>query len=534
MSDSKNMLTNSASFTGYATLYTEFNNPISFYAEDVKKESGSWITLINSGSSYIANYNENALQDKPLNGINKMTINIASGSVKVIYGAEYPFTGDDYYTVLSSSPSNLTFEFDNRVPNRIKILATADNTKIDYLKLEYSCENSYYSFGANSNNENFGKVSKDKAMNYYLPGDSVTLTANPTLFSEFEGWYNGATLISSDPSYTFSMPANNVSYQGKFTGKTKGDTVLFGRYPQTKETDSTIIAALNGLYGQLPTSSNDNGWSQYEWYISSSPANNVAWYLDLDTDSDGEYNYRGVYFTSYRPSSTTYGSSDVNSFQDESGYYTSQVYWFRFEPLEWRILQNNSGDYFVMSTKIIDSEQYSVYSATTQESRSDYEGNVANVYSNNYQYSYLRKFLNVDFYNDAFNASEVGNIQTSIVGNGISSTGFASNEYACDDTNDKIFALSYSEIVNPSYGFGTIATNNDVLRQLKVTDYATCLGCYVYREPGAAYDGCGHWWLRSPLNGSSTLARNVFGGGNVDSHSATFSYGGVAPAMHLK
>lgn len=64
------------------------------------------------------------------------------------------------------------------------------------------------------------------------------------------------------------------------------------------------------------------------------------WMKYADITLDGE-KYRAVRFTAYRPdfigdlASTTNGSY---SMQDDNGYKLNTVYYFKYEPLKWRVL----------------------------------------------------------------------------------------------------------------------------------------------------------------------------------------------------
>ena len=50
----------------------------------------------------------------------------------------------------------------------------------------------------------------------YAYGSSVTIKAIPSADYAFVGWYEGKTYISNEATYSFEMPANNVSYVAKF------------------------------------------------------------------------------------------------------------------------------------------------------------------------------------------------------------------------------------------------------------------------------------------------------------------------------
>ena len=95
----------------------------------------------------------------------------------------------------------------------------------------------------------------------------------------------------------------------------------------------------------------------------------------------------------------------------------------------------------------------------------------SNVWAN----SEIRKWLNGDFYNNAFSADEKKSINLS----NLSDVG----------TSDNVFLLSKQEAEK------YFAYNND--RECKVTEYskkyAKRLGFYVWKD-----NGCGSWWLRYP------------------------------------
>jgi hypothetical protein len=101
---------------------------------------------------------------------------------------------------------------------------------------------------------------------FYI-GDNVTVTATPTIGWVFSGWYEGTTLKSSSPSYTFTMPAANVALEAKFTITTvtltltkddpsglctvtvkSGSTVLNPPYVVNYGTVLTLDPAPDGLF----------------------------------------------------------------------------------------------------------------------------------------------------------------------------------------------------------------------------------------------------------------------------------------------
>jgi len=289
-------------------------------------------------------------------------------------------------------------------------------------------------------------------------------------------------------------------------------TVLMGMYPQSKVTDATLLSTLNSVSGTLPTSANSQAWTSYGYYISGS-VSSYMWYIDITNATD---EYRGVYFTSYRPNSTTNSSSSSNSLQDDNGYNTSTVYWFKYEPITWRVLDVQSSSAFLMADLVLDSQDYH-YSISNRTIGG------STVYPNNYKESHIRSWLNDNFYNTAFTAAEKARIQTTTVDNSVASTGEDPNQYACANTSDKVFLLSYAEATSATYGLST-----DASRQLQPSAYAQSQGVYTYTSNGNSY-----WWLRSPDSDYANYARNVFNDGYVDYDDVFDTGSGVVPALWI-
>ena len=200
----------------------------------------------------------------------------------------------------------------------------------------------------------------------------------------------------------------------------KGMTVQFGTYPQSKVTDATLLSRLNAARGTLPTSANSQAWTDYGYYINGS-VSSYMWYIDI---TDGTEEYRGVYFTSYRPYYTTNKSSTSGySYQDDNGYTTRSVYWFKYEPITWRVLDVQSNRAFLMADLVLDSQDYHYSWAGRTIGGST-------GYANNYKESHIRSWLNDNFYNTAFNTKEKARIQTTTVDNSAASTGYSENYYA--------------------------------------------------------------------------------------------------------
>ncbi len=312
-----------------------------------------------------------------------------------------------------------------------------------------------------------------------------------------------------------------------------GNYVLFGLYPQTDVT-SSVSTTLSNYVSIKPTSDNLKGWKSYKYYINSSNSTDYMWYKDVDADSNGVYDYRAVYFTSYRLYLTSNNSSTDGFYQDYNGYTTGNVYWFKYEPIKWRILKESNGSAIILAEMILDSQDYNY----TSNSRT-INGNT--VYGNNYEYSSIKAWLNDNFYNTAFNELQKGIIQTVEVDNSARSTNpdnnatqlnSGNNSYACSNTQDKVWLLSMQEVTRAVYGFSTSFDAYDTARRKKTTAYSQCQGAWTSTE--SSYAGNGNWWLRSPYYDSDNDARSVNSNGNTYfSYYVNYTICGVVPALQI-
>ncbi len=305
----------------------------------------------------------------------------------------------------------------------------------------------------------------------------------------------------------------------------RGDKIIqFGSYPQSKVTDSATISALNS---KAPAWSN---WTSYGYYSGTGDYGTMVqgdWMRYTDVTYNGN-KYRGVKFTQYRPYRTYYNSSHLLRYQEENGYSTNTVYWFKFESINWRILDPSIG--LVMCETIIDSQPYSntIYSNDGGTYGYFNDSSYTN-YASDYETSSIRKWLNNDFYNTAFTDYQKKEIHTTTLNNDGYYTSVGTTGYEVFDgnlTNDKIFLLSYNEARNSSYGFDSNSSTHDIARQAYGSDYAQCHGLEVYDT------GSSVWHLRSPGNhskGGCWVASNGWCG----NHYAVPSIEGVRPALCL-
>lgn len=273
--------------------------------------------------------------------------------------------------------------------------------------------------------------------------------------------------------------------------------VFFGSYPQSEVTDKNTISKLSAL---------DNlEWQSYGYYsgngrYGSMEQNDFMKYADVSLNQEM---YRAVTFSNERPECTFCNPGSTRT-QLNNNYETEKIYWFKFEPIKWRILDKNSG--LVMSEYVLDSQAYSntVYSlASENDLNGDFWNDEVNTnYANDYYTSSIRKWLNDDFYNTAFGKNEKSAIDVTHLDN--SAYNDDSGKYNGKDCDDKIFLLSFKDILNTQYGFNPDPENEDISRRASGTDYAKCQGLGVESFMGnqkelltAEGKSPAEWWLRS-------------------------------------
>ena len=373
-----------------------------------------------------------------------------------------------------------------------------------------------------------------KASGYYpLGGYEAKISANGFENNSVHFVVNGSTATqtvrmnknsSVDPNPGGETGGSTSDGTGSndsvFTGTEATGTVInFGSYPQSKVTDSATISALDSVA---------KNWKSYKYYSGTG-----EWDDGNMTSSDymlyadflyGGSKYRAVTFSEYRPFSTGGTSSTSNSYQDDNGYYTNNVYYFKYEPLKWRVLDASTS--LVICDSAIDSQPYNnyiLYAGSYWWGDSDKKH-----YASNWEYSSLRAWLNNEFYNTAFSEMQQDRIKELTREN---KSTYDSN-YDSNPTSDKITLLSYDEVLNKNYGFSPSYNTNDTARQRKGTDYAKCQGLWV--STNSSYSGNSMWWLRSPSSSSS--ASDVDGDGWAHSHyyyNVESTNRGVVPALNL-
>ena len=296
-----------------------------------------------------------------------------------------------------------------------------------------------------------------------------------------------------------------------------GALVTFGSYPQSLVTDETLKTELNSL----AESWTDSDWTYYDYYVGNAHEDFMK-YADVTVDGN---KYRAVTFSHYRPykntGTTTYSG---DSFQDDNGYVPNTVYWFRYEPVVWRVLDNACG--LIMTESILDSQ---AFNKGLYESGGEYYGDAELThYAINWAYSSLREWMNNDFLNTAFSSGEQSYIKDSPLFTWSSSN----NTYDADNTTDKVFPLAWEDAQSSLYGFSSDTDGGESANRTAFgTDYAKCQGLEVNGTTGEFCSGASRWHLRTPWFGESTYL--VSFDGWIGQNYTCYTNAGVRPALNI-
>ena len=321
-----------------------------------------------------------------------------------------------------------------------------------------------------------------------------------------------------------------------------GDNIYFGYWPQTLERDETVIAKLNEMAGTPPLprdKENPYNWENHE-------GTTYMWQKIVIYNGT---KYLGVQMNDYRAS----GVYSLRSYIMKNGYFTFEVYWFKYEPIKWRILTTSGNSAFIMSDIALDS--FSIQPNRKSEMRDDLFAEYNNstgvpdgTYANNWEYCFLRGWLNETFYNEVFNGLQKEIIKTMKLDNSARSSnpndypkyyGYGENagknKFAdqCKDTDDKIFLLSLRDITTTAYGFNKDVLAKDPARNLQATDFAKLHGAPMNTNDKKYVT----WYTRSPSpangnQGYATFVLDRHAKGAIDSIDLVPD-GGVVPALWI-
>ena len=371
----------------------------------------------------------------------------------------------------------------------------------------YDAINSDYGFDEDGSRSDFARIRPATDYAMCQGADVVSYTGGniPYWWLRTTGLYGafafgvapGGWIVSSGGGYyNVNRTDNAVVPAFKFNPKTptlaKGSKIEFGSYPQSEVTDADEVA-------KLEADSENYLWVSYKYYSGTGNSTDGEmepgdFMLYKDFYSGGEM-FRAVTFSEYRPGTGGGLKGDVFSNQKDNDYHPNNVYYFKYEPLTWRVLDPDEG--YIMCDNVIDSQSYQNFVIKKDDKL--YNSKDFTNYVSDWETCSLRQWLNKTFYNTAFSREEKMLIGTTFLeNNSPDGTWFGT------DTGDKIFILSFDDVINSAYGFDSSISEFDKARKLKGTDYSKCQGVYISL-------GYPHWWLRTPGNAEAVYLVSSYG-----------------------
>ncbi|MDD4532459.1 MAG: DUF6273 domain-containing protein [Bacilli bacterium] len=326
-------------------------------------------------------------------------------------------------------------------------------------------------------------------------GESIIAPSAPTIEGyTFENWYTDNNTFENKYEFT-TMPNESFTLYAKWdwNGQSDydgngyyrvGEYIYFGDYPQTIKDSNVAVGTATDSRGYYLGSD-----SFYYTKVTASP---VDWGYTFST---GDSVKKGV------------------------------EYYFKVEPIKWRILDIDDDAALILCESIIFNKAF--YENCDERVIA---GEI--IYPNNYKHSDIRTWLNNEFYNTAFNELQQELIKVCTIDNSIYSTGEDSNQYVCEDIEDKIFLPSLRDMVNINYGFDSDENEYDIARTRLTSDYTRAASARMSMH-SSSY-GYGEWWLRSPLNTGSSSIRFVISDGCIISYNVNQNIIGVVPALKIK
>lgn len=254
----------------------------------------------------------------------------------------------------------------------------------------------------------------------------------------------------------------------------QGDYILFGEYPQSLATSEAVAA--------MGTTADAKGYY-------TSTFDNAKYAKVTATPLEGNL-FGG------KDNSTT-----INAGED---------YYFKLEPIKWRILAQDNGTYTLLADNILDTLAFDDNSVYWHESQ-------------------IREWLNSDFFGQAFN-----NTQKTLVQNSNIITIYDEYNDVFDvnyETSDYVFLPSFEDMINVDYGFTADWSKEETSRQAVTSEYVRAKGIEGEFARNPHLFGNGFYLTRS-YNDEGNIQR-VQGTGWIEDTSRSDTGNGIRPMMVL-
>ena len=298
-----------------------------------------------------------------------------------------------------------------------------------------------------------------------------SITSNTTATYELVLEATGSTEFSKSLNVSFEfeeyVPLYTIEQEN--IGGVDYTFVYFGRYPQTYVGDA-MNATLETWYTGQPVAET---YTAYKGRTSSSPFElrdpvvyNAYEYIDGNT-------YCRV------PQAVSENiSGGVRTFNDGTTIVSGETYWFKVEPIQWRVLTENYTDTENTTPVSYLLSEYCLTANTT------FNPSTSNTNHTHYsaETNAIRPFLNEVFYEDAFTEEEKIFIAKKVLTDlDMDATDSWSNDpnLTINSTSPlNVFAPSYYDMINTDYGFNSSYSNSDQKRRASATDFAMANRAY--------------------------------------------------------
>lgn len=335
-----------------------------------------------------------------------------------------------------------------------------------------------------------------------------------------EDFYNSAFSIN-DKTAIITSDVDNSFYDKYYSdnGANTKDNIFLLSFDEAKEK----YGFKEYVYDDQSRVAIISDYAKAQGVYSNTPDNSGAWWLRSHANrademmyvrSSGEINDYGDFVNStdyfgIRPVMHINLKSEYVKQGESKNISLESTVWdcikfgnYNGEDIEWLVLNTDGDDAFLLAINLLEKKEYN-----NTDSSSIWKD------------SSLRKWLNDDFYNIAFTDEEKKMIKTTKVLNNDNSF---IGSIGGDDTIDKIFILSLTDIVNPSYGFANIYCIESESRVA------------LFSNPEQPEQP---WWIRSPgytnYENNAVYVSNrgyVYSGGQRVNN-CDYCY--VRPALHI-
>jgi uncharacterized repeat protein (TIGR02543 family) len=227
------------------------------------------------------------------------------------------------------------------------------------------------------------------------------------------------------------------------------------------------------------------------------------------------------------------------------GYYgdtsSSITHYYKMEPIAWKVLSNSNNRLFLTSINLLDNFPFLV----------GHIGSTVSTPGAAWKYSSMRSWLNgysasfnveggtgVDYNKgNSFIVKAFSTSESSLVAAANLAVNFDTAPFSAEEgTSDKVFLLSYDEILDSTLGFNPDPDAEDVARKIKNTAYAAARGSGRGVSMNETNQYYGPWWLRTRGSAIAIDASAVNKEGKFAGYSRSGAYGdhrGVRPALYL-